>query len=148
MSTYQHILLAIDLTEESYDGLLEKALELSKSDQCRLSILHVVRPVGYTYDRGLTMGLLDDSMKKLQEEAISQAKSKLAEIAKTNSIPEDRMHCTLGKTTKEIIKLSKELNVDLVVAGSHGNPSPLQHVGTTIRGIIDKLDCDTLIIRR
>jgi|GEM_PF-2886516 len=148
MSTYQHILLAIDLTEESNDGLLEKALELSNSDQCRLSILHVVRPVGYTYDRGLSMGLLDDSMNTLQEEAVSQAKSKLMEIAKQNAIPEDRMHCKLGKASLEIINLSKELNADLVIVGSHSNPSPLQKVGATVRGITDRLDCDTLIVQR
>jgi nucleotide-binding universal stress UspA family protein len=105
MSAYQHIMLAIDLTEEFDDRLLEKALELSKSQQCRLSILHVVKPVGYTYDRGLAMGLLDDSMKKLQEEATHIAKSKLAEIAKQHAIPEDRMHCKLGKASIEIIKL-------------------------------------------
>ena len=148
MSTYQHILLAIDLTEESSDTLLEKALKMSKDKACRLSILHVVKPIGYTYDRGLTMGLLDDNMKSLQDEATTQAKSKLAEIAKENSIPEDRMHCILGKPANEIIKLSKELNADLVIVGSHSNPHPLQYVGTTVRNITDKLDCDTLIVRR
>ena len=148
MATYQHILLALDLTEESTDTLLEKALEISKSNQCRLSILHVVKPVGYTYDRGLTMGLLDDNMKALQDAAKSQAKNKLAEIAKVNAIPEDRMHCILGKAANEIIKLSKELNADLVIVGSHSNPHPLQYVGATVRSITDKLDCDTLIVRR
>lgn len=146
MSTYKHILLALDLTEDFSEALLNRALGLSKSEQCRLSILHVVKPIGYTYDRGLSMGMLDEKMNTLQAEAIAQAKDQLAKIGKEHSIPEDRLHCKLGKPAREILNLSNELKADLVIVGGHSNPGPLHKVGATVRGTIDKLNCDTLVV--
>lgn len=147
MPGYEHILLALDLTDESNDQLIQKAIKLSESKQCRLSIIHAVKPVGYSYDRGLTLGLLDNNMKKLQDEALSIAKNKLESIATEHAIPLDRIHCNLGNPVSEIMRVTKEINADLIILGSYCSDSALRQIGSTAHRITDKASCDTLIVR-
>lgn len=147
MPGYEHILLALDLTEESNDQLIQKAAELSQSKHCRLSIIHAVKPVGYSYDRGLTLGLLDNNMKKIQDEALSIAKNKLVSIATEHAIPLDRIHCNLGNPASEIMRVTKEINADLIILGSYCSDGTLRQIGSTAHRITDKAPCDTLVVR-
>lgn len=44
---YQHILIAVDLSDETHQ-VLQRALALA-SKTSRLTLMHVVEPVGYAY---------------------------------------------------------------------------------------------------
>jgi len=143
MSNYSHALIAINLAKTSHQEVIEKALSLVDQSKCRVSLAYVVRPLGFSYDRGLTLGLLDQGLEKLQAEAETQTKEKMKQLAEQFNIPQDRVHTLLGKPSNEIIRLSKELNCDLLVLGNNHTRKLLGH---TKGGVLNDIECDTLLI--
>ena len=56
MSLYNHILVAIDLTEEA-DAVLEKARSIAEKNNARLTLVHVVEPLSVAYGSDIPLDL-------------------------------------------------------------------------------------------
>lgn len=143
MSNYKHALIAINLAKSSHQEIMQKAFNLLDQSSCRISLAYVIRPLGFSYDRGLTLGLIDQGLENLQLEAETRTKESMAHLAGKFNIPEDRVHTLTGNPATEITHLAKELACDLVVLGNNHSRTLL---GNTKGGVLHDIECDTLLV--
>ncbi len=141
MSTYQKILVAIDLTEEA-PQVLNKAMEVSKAHGAQLMLVHVVEPVGYAYGGDIPMDLTE-----LQDQLDKAAKEQLAKYGEQYGVSAENQVVTVGRPESEIHRLSKEQEVDLVIVGSHGRKGFQLLLGSTANGVLHGTVCDVLAVR-
>ncbi len=141
MATYQHILLAIDLTEEATE-VVGRGKSLSEVYGAKLSIVHVIEPISFTYGGDIPL-----DFSGVQEEIQKQATTQLAALAGTLDIGEASQHIVLGRPESEIHNLAQEIGADLIVVGSHGRHGLALIFGSTANGVLHGAGCDVLAVR-
>lgn len=141
MSSYQKILVAIDLTEEA-PQVLDKALEVSTALDAQLMLVHVVEPVGYAYGGDIPMDLTE-----LQDQLDKAARDQLARYGEQYGVDEANQIVTVGRPESEVHRLSKEQSADLIVVGSHGRKGFQLLLGSTANGVLHGTVCDVLAVR-
>ena len=84
---YEHILVAVDLTEEC-DPVMQRAQKLAASSHAKLSVVHVVEPMAMAFGGDVPMDL---SM--LQQQQFDQARERLDSFAgKYPKLSADQRH--------------------------------------------------------
>lgn len=141
MGEYNHILVAVDLTEESRD-VSKKACALSTAFSAKMSCVHVIEPLSLAYGGDIPMDL-----STIQEQIQDTAKSHLAEFAKTLKIAAEDQHLIFGRPETEIQNLAQQIDADLVVVGSHGRHGLALLLGSTANGVLHGASCDVLAVR-
>lgn len=141
MAQYKHILLAVDLTEES-NPVAARALALSKDSGAKLSIIHVIEPINFAYGGDIPMDLT-----AIQEQLDEHARQKLVNFAKPFNIPAQQQHTVVGLPQNEIHRVAAEEEVDLIVVGSHGRHGLSLLLGSTANGVLHGAKCDVLAVR-
>ncbi|WP_297794679.1 universal stress protein [uncultured Marinobacter sp.] len=141
MSTYQKMLVAIDLTEEA-PQVLNKAQEISQAHGADLLLVHVVEPVGYAYGGDIPMDLTE-----LQDQLDKAAREQLAAYGKQYGVSTGNQVITVGRPESEIHRLAKEQGVDLIIVGSHGRKGFQLLLGSTANGVLHGTECDVLAVR-
>ena len=65
-----------------------------------------------------------------------------------NKLNLDKKHCRIefGSVKNEVLRLAKELKVDLIVTGSHGKHGLSLLLGSTANAILHGAECDVLIV--
>jgi len=139
---YQHILVAVDLTEEC-DPVMKRAVALASSTQARLSVVHVVEPMAMAFGGDVPMDL---SM--LQQQQFDQAKERLHQFTLTYSeITSSQCHLVYGQPRQEIHRLADEQDCDLIIVGSHGRHGLALLLGSTANDVLHGAPCDVLAVR-
>ncbi|MCJ1884495.1 universal stress protein [Pseudomonas sp. QE6] len=139
---YQHILVAVDLTEEC-DPVMKRAVALAKANDARLSAVHVVEPMAMAFGGDVPMDL---SM--LQQQQFDQAKERLHQFTLTYSeITSSQCHLVYGQPRQEIHRLADEQGCDLIVVGSHGRHGLALLLGSTANDVLHGAPCDVLAVR-
>lgn len=139
MSTYQHVLIALDLTEESTQ-ILERATQVAAGS--KMSLIYVIEPLAYAYGGDIPMDLSE-----VQNQLQQQATEQLAKLAVAHDVPNDRQHVVIGQPAGEIHRLAEEEDVDLIVVGSHGRQGLALLLGSTANGVLHGTKCDVLAVR-
>jgi universal stress protein A len=139
--SYQHILLAVDLTEESQQ-VADKAVLLAQQGSSRLSLIHIIEPLSFAYGGDVPMDL-----STIQEQLDEHAQKRLQEFAAQLPIEIDKVHVVSGHTESEIHRIAKEGAVDLIVVGSHGRHGLSLLLGSTANGVLHGAKCDVLAVR-
>jgi universal stress protein A len=143
MSDYQHILLAVDFSEQGVYGA-EKARSLAYRYQAKLSIIHVLDniPMPDT-NYGTVIPLDQDS----SDDLLEAEKAKLMQMG-------DQLHVDLanrwllwGVPKQEIIHIAEQEKVDLIVVGSHGRHGLALLLGSTANSVLHYAKCDVMAIR-
>jgi len=142
MSSYNKILVAIDLTDEAFI-VVDKARELAKLYEGELHLVHVIEPIAVGYAVEVT----SVDIEGLHAEAAKHARNTLLELGGNLDIPDSRLHNLLGQPAREIRELAKALEVDLVVMGGHGKHGWELLFGSTSSGVTHGTTCDLLIVR-
>lgn len=142
MSTYNKLLVAIDLSEES-DKVIARAKRLVDGDANKISLAHIVEPVAAAYP--IDAYAID--MSAMQDEAVATAKKRLADIGVSFGISEDNQHTVIGTAATEIRELADKLSCDLVVIGSHGRSGWKLLLGSTANKVLHGAKCDILTVR-
>jgi len=143
MNNYKHILLAADFSEHG-QRVSERANDLARRYQARLSIIHVVDNLPIT---DATYGPVIPFDVDLTEELMKAAKKRLAEEAEKLQIPEESRWLELGSPKLEIIRVAEEQHVDLIVVGSHGRHGLALLLGSTANGVLHHASCDVMAVR-
>ena len=139
--SYEHILVAVDLTEEC-DPVIKRAVDLA-GDTARLSLVHIVEPMAMAFGGDVPMDL-----SQLQQQQFDQAKERLERlIAKYPSLKKDQSHLTYGQPRQEIHHLAKEQGCDLIVVGSHGRHGLALLLGSTANDVLHGAPCDVLAVK-
>lgn len=141
MASYKKILVAIDLTEEA-PQVLNKAKDVCAVHGAQMTLVHIVEPVGYAYGGDIPMDLTE-----LQEQLDRAAKEQLAGYGKQYDVAEDSQLVSVGRPESEIHRIAEEMDVDLVIVGSHGRKGFQLLLGSTANGVLHGSKCDVLAVR-
>lgn len=137
---YKHILLASDLAPDT-DAVAMRAAGLAGTG-CTLTVAHVIEPLAMAYGAEMPMDLAT-----LQDEITRQAQARLTELASRLGIPDDRVVLANGTIEKEILRIARERNVDLIVIGSHSRRGLASLLGSTANAVLHHAGCDVLAVR-
>jgi universal stress protein A len=142
MGTYRHVLFATDF---SPDGEVagRKAAEIAALAGARLSLLHVVEYSAMQYAGEIPIPENID----LDQRRVDLARGQIAELAQRLGVAEAPTFVELGAPKHEIVRIAKELGVDLIVVGSHGRHGLQLLLGSTANGVLHLATCDVLAVR-
>ncbi|MEE4222454.1 universal stress protein [Pseudomonas viridiflava] len=140
--SYQHILVAIDLTDEC-SAVLKRALGLAKESNAKLSTVHIVEPMAMAFGGDVPMDL-----SQLQQQQFDQAKEKLEKLKITHpDLRAGESHLVYGQPRQEIHQLASKQDCDLIVIGSHGRHGLALLLGSTANDVLHGAPCDVLAVR-
>ena len=111
--SYQHILVAVDLSEDS-KYLVEKAVALAKPLDAEISFVHI--DVNYAE---LYTGLIDINLAETQSLAMETSQKQLQSFADHAQYPIKHTLVGSGDLSNELCETISEFNIDLVVCGHH-----------------------------
>ena len=141
MGSYQHILVAVDFTS-SISSVIERARELAKSGNSKISLVHIVEPAPVDF---LDQTMLVDI--NLDELILKSAKQQMKAIMDKYGFNETECHLEVGSVKSEIFRLVESLSVDLLVVGSHGRHGLGLLLGSTANAVLHGASCDVLAVR-
>lgn len=111
--SYQHILVAIDLSEDS-KHLIDKAVALATPLNAEISFVHI--DVNYAE---LYTGLIDINLAETQHHSMETSQKQLQELAQYANFPIKHTLVGSGDLNNELCDTIKEFQIDLVVCGHH-----------------------------
>ena len=143
MKNYQHVLLAVDFSEQG-DYVAGKARSLAYRFQAKLSIIHVLDniPMPDT-NYGTVIPLDQDSSYDLLE----AEKAKFMQIGDLLNVELANRWMVWGVPKQEIIQIADQEQVDLIVVGSHGRHGLALLLGSTANSVLHYAKCDVLAVR-
>lgn len=141
MGMYSHIVLGLDLSEDS-DKVAAKGANLARQNDAMLSMVHVIEPLSFAYGGDIPM-----DFSSVQEEIYRQAEQQMRKLGSKWDVPEERQHVVIGRPESEIHTLAEDLGADLVIVGSHGRHGLALVFGSTANGVLHGASCDVLAVR-
>jgi len=141
MNTYRHILVGLDLSEES-NIVLQKAISFAELSSAKLSVAHIVEPLTFAYG-----GDVPIDMSTAQSTVEEQANIRLDKLLSENNLSSANHFVSVGQTSSELHRLAKENDADLIVVGCHGRHGLALLFGSTANGVLHGTQCDVLAVR-
>lgn len=137
---YQRILFATDFDEVGIKAA-HKAKTIADENKAQLHLVHVIEPIpAYAYPGFAGFSDVESSIK-------TQAEQELLKLAQDLNLDTHATHLEFGSTKHEVLRVAKELDIDLIVAGSHGKHGLALLMGSTANAILHGAECDVLIVR-
>lgn len=138
---YKHLLVAVDLTEES-PHVIQQACELANLYQAKVSLINILEPVSLAFGGDIPMDL-----STLQQEQLQNARERLDfYIADYPSLTSEHCYLCYGQPRQEIHRIAEENGCDLIVVGSHGRHGLALLLGSTTKDLLQNAPCDILAI--
>jgi len=141
MPAYNHILVGLDLSEESHT-VLNKAIALAKLSSAKISAVHIVEPLTFAYGGDVPLDM-STAQATVEEQATLRLKALMEEADQPNA----GQFVTVGQTSSELHRLAKEHQADLIVVGCHGRHGLALLFGSTSNGVLHGTHCDVLAVR-
>lgn len=110
---YKHILVAVDLSDES-EFLLKKAADIAKRHEAKLSIIHV--DVNFS---DLYTGLIDVNMSSMQDRISTETQKALLDLAENAGYPISEKLSGSGDLGQVLSDAIEQYDADLLVTGHH-----------------------------
>ena len=142
MASYRHILVAVDTSAENA-VVIDKALEIARQNEARLTLVHIVEYTGTLYAGDIPLPEDLDLDRRLAE----QAEEKLQELIAQRQLGDIEPLVEIGIPTREIVRIAEEKGADLIVIGSHGRHGLQLLLGSTATGVLHQAKCDVLAVR-
>jgi universal stress protein A len=147
--SYKHILVAVDLSEES-NQVLARARDEAALHNAQLSLIHVVKPIEQVYGGFGAMGLPGDfsgQMATFEREALQQAQAQLKQMGSAANIAAAQLHVLVGHAATLIRTTAEEVGADLIVLGTHGRHGLGLLLGSTANAVLHGVTVDVLAVR-
>lgn len=144
MTAYRNILVAVDGSDES-DTILSKALKVANNNNAQLSVVLVFEPLLGHYSFELNMSDFEQVQQEHQSRVADEMQRRLS--VQSPPIPAQNLHLRRGRPAAEIKKLTAELDIDLLIIGSHGHNPVRAVLGSTANAVLHGIECDVLTIR-
>jgi universal stress protein A len=141
MVAYRHILLVVDLTEDSL-AISRRAHELATALGAQMNLLHVVE--------FLSVDPLGDTLMpvvEMESELLEQAQRRLVALAAELGLPDSACRVENGSVKAEIVRVARELHADLIVLGSRERHGLSILVNLTADTVLHAAPCDVLAMR-
>ena len=139
---YKHILYATDFSKASLE-IEKKVANLSEQLQSQISVIHVVNFQSTVWAGAggyFVLAELDEENLKDSQQALAACEDRMPK-GLANS------HTVQGSPKQEIVRYAQKIGADLIVLGSHGHYKVTDILGTTATGVLNKANCDVLVIR-
>ena len=142
MSHYQHILVAVDFSDETA-RVLSRAMEMGSPPDTRFTLVHVVEYSPYLFPPDSPLPVDFD----LEAQFVEKAGERLQSLAQSQGLSQAGRYVEAGSPTLEIVRVAEEQGVDLIVIGSHGRHGLQRILGSTASGVLHTAPCDVLAVR-
>ncbi|GAP94478.1 universal stress protein [Leptolyngbya sp. NIES-2104] len=156
---FQRILVALDRAETN-QSVFEKAIELAKTNQAKVMLLHAISPI----DEGISTPMypMVDSLYPIQHEAFMRSSAQLFSQAETAGLDmlraKDARALTsgvcceftqhVGDPGDIICTIAKTWNADLVVMGRRGRSGLSEFLlGSVSNYVMHHAPCSVLIVQ-
>lgn len=143
MTGYQHILLAVDFSDQD-EYVIQKARNLALLSSAKMSIIHVLDNIPMPDTPYGTMIPLEA---KTTYVMLETEKNRLNELGEVMAIDPAHRWLVWGEPKQEIVRIAEQANVDLIVVGSHGRHGLALLLGSTANGVLHHAKCDVLAVR-
>jgi universal stress protein A len=144
MSEYKNILVALECSKES-EAVLERAKQLADlQGSASLHLLHVVIDiiaVDWVGMPGQVPPPIDQS--ELTDSAAQYLKPMIEKVG----LDPSNLTMRYGFAAQEILDQAKDINADLIIAGSHARHGLERLLGSTAHRILNLSECDVLLVR-
>lgn len=144
MGAYRNILVAVDGSDES-DTILSRALKVAENNNAQISVVLVFEPLLGHYSFELNMSDFEKVQQEHQARVAEEIQRRLSVLSPP--IPADNLHLRRGRPAAEIKKLTAELDIDLLIIGSHGHNPVRAVLGSTANAVLHGIECDVLTVR-
>lgn len=138
MSNYTHILIPTDFSDYSRHSAA-KALELRKTFDARLSVIHVVDYLPPTF-------ITSQGGVSTSADIIERATEYLAAWCDQVGLSSAEQLVANGPAGREIVRTAKAKDVDLIVIGTSGEGGMKRLMGSTTRAVMHDAPCDVLSV--
>lgn len=141
MAVYRKMLLAVDLAEGTRE-VAKRAKQMQELHGASLSIVHVVEyiPVEPLGEAVLPAVNLEDDL-------VKQARRRLDEMVEALGASNCDHEVIVGNVKTEIVRRARELEVDLIVIGSHERHGLGVLVNFAEDTVLHAASCDVLAVR-
>lgn len=139
---YRHILLAVDLHPNCDKTTVERAVTIANDFGAKLSMVYGVEHISVYGIAQAYPTVLD-----LEEQIVSDAKEVLAKLGEKCGISLENQYVEVGPPKSIILAKAAELQVDLIVMGSHGRHGLGLLLGSTANAVLHHATCDVLAVR-
>lgn len=136
--SYQHILIAVDLSPES-ELLVKKAVSIAKPFNAKISLIHV--DVNYN---DLYTGLIDLNLGDMQQRLSEETSKGLTSLSNSAGYPINEKLSGSGELTQVLIDAIEKYQIDLVICGHHQDF--WSKLMSSARQLINLIPVDTLIV--
>ncbi len=142
--TAQHILVPTDFSEYA-NHALDYAIELAKTLQAHLTVLHVLHLSSFALGEAPPT-VLDDTLTAMETNAEQQTQMALDRVQQAGIQGESTI--VEGTPFQAIIETAESRNVDLIVMGTHGRTG-LSHalMGSVAEKVVRLAPCPVLVTR-
>ena len=142
---FRHVLCAVDFSPDSV-GALAYAASLARHAAGRLTLVHAVEPIPVGHDPMVGDGFDMDAYREAVAESAQAQLQRSVDEARTFGCTADSV-LARGKPYKEILRVAGELQVDLVVIGTHGRSALDRLVfGSTTEHLVRRATCPVLTV--
>ena len=141
MSSYNHILVGLDLSAESQQ-VVNRVKFLFADSTTKISICHILEPLAFAYGGDIPVDLSD-----VQTQLKDQAVERLAIYGAQLHIDSIDQHVILGHPAQEMHTMATNENIGLIVVGSHGRHGLSLIFGSTSNSVLHGASCDVLAVR-
>ena len=138
--TYRHILVGLDLTDET-PQVLAKAIQIARVYNAQLSIAHVLEPITFAYGGDMPLDISE-----MQAQQVQRAEQELQAILKNIDFPIAQEHVLVGQPASELHYLAEQQDADLIIVGSHGRKGFALLLGSTPNSVLHGATCDVLAV--
>lgn len=145
MSTYQKILVAVDLSSES-ELVLKRALAIGGSN-ADLHVVYVQEPMDNVYVGIVPQSAAFSGLGDLEAQLSEELKTKLTALGEKFEIAADHQHILHGSPAHEIHRFAKDHESQLIVIGTHGQRGLQLLLGSTANSVLHGAVCDVLSVR-
>jgi manganese transport protein len=113
---FKRIGVALDASDTD-SAMLAEAIALARAHKAELILMHVVEGVG-----GQWYGhQADDAEYRHDEQYLHDLANRLRQPLQLEGIPDVRAELGFGTVASELVRIARECNVDMMVAGGHGH---------------------------
>lgn len=150
-TAFKNILVATDFSETGEQALAQALLLASERDNAALHVVYVATPAGEKIELATPDGL--QTMSAGQAAQYLQAhveRARMDAMMEGEPIESERVsvHVRAGVTEDEIVTLARDLNVDLLVLGTHGRRGLRALVlGSVAESVVKNAKCAVLVVR-
>jgi len=145
MATYQKILIAVDLSNES-KLVLQKA-QLVAGPDADMHVVYVQEPMDNVYVGIVPQSAAFSGLGDLEAQLGEELKDKLNALGEKFNLPSDHLHILHGSPAHEIHRFAKDNGSQLIVIGTHGQRGLQLLLGSTANSVLHGAGCDVLSVR-